>query len=152
VALSCQIENRRRSNKGEHKAPAYLQLTHAAKVPTLKDGDLIIYESVAIMSYLDRKYPDPPLFGETLEETSLIRRALEECESYVVSADDKVVRPILFGKGLDKSSVNCGRRPQMLHGAGLLQRGQVTVLQPSRLPMRMNIAAPRMRAKSSHTC
>jgi hypothetical protein len=104
------------------------------------------------MSYLDRKYPDPPLFGETLEETSLIRRALEECESYVVSADDKVVRPILFGKGLDKSSVNCGRRPQMLQGGGLLQRGQVTVLQPSRLPMRMNIAAPRMRAKSSHTC
>jgi len=32
----------------------------------------------------------------------LIWRALAECESYVVSAGDKVVRPIFFGKGLDK--------------------------------------------------
>jgi glutathione S-transferase len=71
-------------------------------VPTLKDGDFVIYESLAIMSYLDRKYPDPPLFGETPEETGLIWRVLAECESYLVSAGDKVVRPIFFGKGLDK--------------------------------------------------
>ena len=54
------------------------------------------------MSYLDRKYPDPPLFGETPEETGLIWRVLAECESYLVPAGDKVVRPIFFGKGLDK--------------------------------------------------
>jgi glutathione S-transferase len=53
------------------------------------------------MAYLDRKYPDPPLFGRTPEETGLIWRALAECESYMVSAGDKVVRPIFFGKGLD---------------------------------------------------
>jgi glutathione S-transferase len=32
----------------------------------------------------------------------LIWRALAECESYIVSAGDNVVRPIFFGKGLDK--------------------------------------------------
>jgi glutathione S-transferase len=89
-------------SKGENKAPAYLQLNPRGKVPTLKDGDFVIYESLAIMSYLDRKYPDPQLFGETPEETGLIWRMLAECESYLVSAGDKVVRPIFFGKGLDK--------------------------------------------------
>ena len=89
-------------SKDEHKAPAYLQLNPRGKVPTLKDGDFVIYESLAIMSYLDRKYPDPPLFCQTPEETALIWRTLVECESYVVSAGDKVVRPIFFGKGLDK--------------------------------------------------
>jgi glutathione S-transferase len=54
------------------------------------------------MAYLDRKYPDPPIFGTTPEETGLIWRALAECESYMVSAGDKVVRPIFFGQGLDK--------------------------------------------------
>ena len=81
-------------SKGENKAPAYLLLNPRGKVPTLKDGDFVLYESLAIMSYLDRKYPDPPLFGKTPEETGLIWRALAECESYVVSAGDKVVRPI----------------------------------------------------------
>jgi glutathione S-transferase len=89
-------------SKNEHKAPAYLRLNPRGKVPTLKDGDYVLDESLAIMSYLDRKYPNPPLFGETAEETGLIWRALAECESYIVSAGDKVVRPIFFGKGLDK--------------------------------------------------
>jgi len=89
-------------SKGENKRPAYLQLNPRGKVPSLKDGDFVLYESLAIMSYLDRKYPDPPLFGKTPEETGLIWRALAECESYVVSASNKVVRPIFLGEGLDK--------------------------------------------------
>jgi len=89
-------------SKGENKTPAYFQLNPRGKVPSLKDGDFVLYESLAIMSYLDRKYLDPPLFGKTPEETGLIWRALAECESYVVSASNKVVRPIFFGEGLDK--------------------------------------------------
>lgn len=89
-------------SKGEHKTPAYLQLNPRGKVPTLKDGNYILYESLAMMSYLDRKYPEPPLFGKTPEETGLIWRELLECESYIVGAGNKVVRPIFFGKGLDK--------------------------------------------------
>jgi glutathione S-transferase len=89
-------------SKGDNRTPAYLRLNPRGKVPTLKDGDFVLYESLAIMAYLDRKYPDPPLFGETPEQTGLIWRALAECESYMVSAGDKVVRPIFFGKGLDR--------------------------------------------------
>jgi glutathione S-transferase len=89
-------------SKGENQRPAYLKLNPRGKVPTLKDGDYVLNESLAIMSYLDRKYPDPPLFGKSAEEHGLIWRALAECESYMVSAGDKIVRPIFFGKGLDK--------------------------------------------------
>lgn len=74
----------------------------SGKVPTLKDGDFVLYESLGIMSYLDRKYPDPPLFGKTAEETGLIWRTLAEYESYMAPAGNKVVRPIFFGKGLDQ--------------------------------------------------
>ena len=59
-------------SKGEHKTPAYLRLNPRGKVPTLKDGEFVVYESIAIMAYLDRKYPDPPLFGKTAEEAGLI--------------------------------------------------------------------------------
>ena len=99
-------------SKGEHQAPAYLQLNPRGKVPLSKDGDFVIYESLAIMSYLDRKYPDPPLFGEAAEETGLIWRSLAECESYIVSAGDKVVRPIFFC-----SRAGCPRE-RILHASG----------------------------------
>jgi glutathione S-transferase len=89
-------------SKGENKSPEYLKLNPRGKVPTLKDGAFVVYESLAIMTYLDRKYPAPPLFGNSPEETGQIWRLISECESYLVSAGDKVVRPIFFGKGLDK--------------------------------------------------
>jgi glutathione S-transferase len=89
-------------SKGDHKTAAYLQLNPRGKVPTLKDGGFVLTESFAIMSYLDRKYPDPLLFGTTPEENGLIWRSLAECESYVVNTGDKLVRPIFFGQGLDR--------------------------------------------------
>ena len=89
-------------SKGEHKTPAYMQLNPRGKVPTLRDGEFVVYESLAIMSYLDRKYPTPPLFGATAEDTGLIWQAISECDSYFATAGDKVVRPMFFGKGLDK--------------------------------------------------
>lgn len=89
-------------SKGEHKTPAYLELNPRGKVPTLRDGGFVVYESLAIMSYLDRKYPTPPLFGTTAEETAVIWQTISECESYFAGAGDKVVRPLFFGKGLDK--------------------------------------------------
>jgi glutathione S-transferase len=88
-------------SKEEHKAPAYLRLNPRGKVPTLKDGDFVLYESIAIMAYLDRKYPTPPIFGTTAEQTGLIWRSVLECESYLLSAGDKIVRPLFFGKGLE---------------------------------------------------
>ena len=41
-------------SKGEHKAADYLRLNPRGKVPTLQDDDFVLYESLAIMMYLDR--------------------------------------------------------------------------------------------------
>src|SRR6266511_3681955 len=48
-------------SKGEHKAADYLRLNPRGKVPTLQDDDFVLYESLAIMTYLDRHYPEPPI-------------------------------------------------------------------------------------------
>src|SRR3990167_4669598 len=83
-------------SKQEHKSPDYLRLNPRGKVPTLKDGDFVLYESLAIMAYLDRKYPDPPLFGRTPQETGAIWRAISEAESYLVGPGSQVGRAIFF--------------------------------------------------------
>lgn len=90
-------------SKEEHKSPGYLKLNPRGKVPTLKDGDFVLYESLAIMSYLDRKHPDPPIFGRTPQETGLIGREISETDSYLGEPGAKIVRPVFFGKGLEKT-------------------------------------------------
>jgi glutathione S-transferase len=90
-------------SKGEHKSPGFLKLNPRGKVPVLKDDDFVLSESLAIMAYLDKKYPEPPLFGTSPQETGLIWRAIMEMEAYVLSASDKLVRPLFFGQGLDET-------------------------------------------------
>jgi glutathione S-transferase len=89
-------------SKQQHKEPGYLELNPRGKVPTLKDGAFVVYESIAIMAYLDRKYPQPPIFGTTPEETGSIWQIISEAESYLATAGDRIVRPLFFGKGLDQ--------------------------------------------------
>ena len=55
-------------SKQEHKSPQMLALNPRGRVPVLKDGDYVCFESLAILYYLDRKYPEPPIFGRTPEE------------------------------------------------------------------------------------
>ncbi len=43
--------------KGEHRSPEFLAINPAGKVPALKDEELLLTESGAIVTYLSDKYP-----------------------------------------------------------------------------------------------
>lgn len=47
--------------KREHKAPAYLAINPAGKLPALVDGDTRLFENAAICLYLGDKYPEAKL-------------------------------------------------------------------------------------------
>src|SRR5688572_22765680 len=61
-------------SKRQHKAPEHLAMNPRGKVPVLRDGDVTLYESLAILAYLERRFPEPPLLGTTARETGLIWR------------------------------------------------------------------------------
>ena len=58
----------------EQKSPDFLAVNRRGEVPALRHGDLVLTESVAIMAYLDAKFPDPPLFGGSAAATGQIWR------------------------------------------------------------------------------
>ena len=90
-------------SKEEHKTPDYLALNPRGKVPTLKDGDYVLSESIAIMAYLDRKQPEPPLFGRDASETGRVWKAISDSMSYFEPAGLRVVVPIFFGTAADNA-------------------------------------------------
>jgi glutathione S-transferase len=75
-----------------------LKLNFRGQVPVLKDGDYVCFESLAILYYLDLKYPEPPIFGRTPEESGVIMRVICEFQAYVEPHIDKVTRAV-FGGG-----------------------------------------------------
>lgn len=44
-------------SKGEHKQPEFLKINPGGKVPALVDGDLILTETAAIVTYICEKFP-----------------------------------------------------------------------------------------------
>jgi glutathione S-transferase len=89
-------------SKQEHKTPEFLKLNPRGKVPVLRDGDFVVYESLAVMKYLDDKHPEPPLFGRNPEEAARINLAICECTSYIETPVVDIVRPIFSGGVNDK--------------------------------------------------
>ena len=82
--------------KQEHKAPPLLKMNPRGRVPVLKDDDYVCFESLAILHYLDRKYPSPPLFGHTAEEAGTITRVICEYQSYAEEHLMRIIQAILF--------------------------------------------------------
>ena len=62
--------------KGEQRTPEYRRLNPNGKVPTLVDGDLVLWESHAIMTYLADKTPGNPLYPQHLEKRADVNRWL----------------------------------------------------------------------------
>ena len=79
----------------EHKAPHMLALNPRGRVPTLKDGDYVVFESLAVLYYLDRKYPEKPLFGDSPEEGAVIMRVCCEYQAYIEPHVMRITRAVL---------------------------------------------------------
>jgi glutathione S-transferase len=109
-------------SKGDHKTPGYLEMNPRGKVPVLKDGDLVLYESLAIMAYLDRQYPDPPLFGSDARRAAAVWQRVAEQLSYVDSLLPKVVLPIFFNRVAEEKASIEGASELVLEELARLER------------------------------
>ena len=111
--------------KQEHKAPALLKLNPRGRVPVLKDGDYVCFESLAILHYLDRKYPEPPLFGRTAEEAGTIMRVICEYQSYAEEHIMRIIQAILF-QGIEGRMEEIERAMHVLKEAPTIEQRLAT--------------------------
>jgi glutathione S-transferase len=85
-------------SKQEHKSPQMLALNPRGRVPVLKDGDYVCFESLAILYYLDLKYPQPGIFGGSPEEAGTIMRVICEYQAYIEPHVTQIARAVFLEK------------------------------------------------------
>jgi glutathione S-transferase len=83
-------------DKQEHQSPQMLKMNPRGRVPVLKDGDYVVFESVAILYYLELKYPGTPIFGASPEEAGVIMRVICEFQAYAEPSVQKIIEAV-FG-------------------------------------------------------
>jgi glutathione S-transferase len=89
----------------EHKSPHMLALNPRGRVPTLKDGDYVVFESLAVLYYLERKYPAKPLFGDSPEEGAVIMRVCCEFQAYIEGHVMRVANAVLMQREDSRSDL-----------------------------------------------
>ena len=62
-----------RLRRGEQRAPTFLAFNPQGLVPALEIDGLVLTESLAMIEYLDEKYPEPPLLPESPRERARVR-------------------------------------------------------------------------------
>lgn len=86
-------------SKQEQKSPRMLAMNPRGRLPVLKDGDYVVFESLAVIYYLDLKYPEPPIFGRSPEEAGVIMRVINEFQAYTEAYLSRITQALFTGSG-----------------------------------------------------
>ncbi len=96
-------EIKRMSFKSEdHKKEEYLKLNPNGEIPTLVDEGSVIYESTAIIEYLNDEYPEPPLMPEDSYARARARMVEDFCDLHMYKTAIKcLIKNKIKGEALD---------------------------------------------------
>jgi glutathione S-transferase len=85
---------------GDLKTAEFLTLNPRRRVPVLVDDGFALYESAAIVEYIDQKWPaGPPLFAAEVCERAVQRRMVREADQYLA----RIIERVAAGGGAEEA-------------------------------------------------
>jgi glutathione S-transferase len=82
---------------GDLNKPEFTALTPRRRVPVLVDGDFVLFESAAIVDYVEERWPgEPRLFSAELRQRAVERRMVREADAYFAAVMERLVAAVLF--------------------------------------------------------
>ncbi|MDB5673554.1 MAG: putative glutathione S-transferase [Sphingomonas bacterium] len=101
---------------GGNRTPEYRSIHPFAKVPTLDHGDFRLYETRAILNYIDRLLPSPSLTPSDIREAARMDQVIGIIDAYVMPRiSGAVTFPVLiaprFGMPVDPDAVAAAPAP-----------------------------------------
>lgn len=81
---------------GDFRSPDFARLNPRRRVPVLEHDDFVLYESAAILDYLEDIAPDPPLLAAEPRPRAIQRRLIREADQYVAEQLEHLVQAVFF--------------------------------------------------------
>ena len=89
---------------GDLKKPEFLAVNPRHRVPAIRDDGFALYESAAIVEYLEDTSPgEPRLLSADVRQRALQRRLVREADQYVAAAMEELAEAVLFTPPADLS-------------------------------------------------
>ncbi len=80
----------------KHRDPAYLAFNPYGRVPALEENGFVLYESTAILNYLEATHPDPPLVPADPRARALVDMHMRLCDQQMARPTGIVIFPKRF--------------------------------------------------------
>src|SRR6185436_8327692 len=80
----------------EHRGPEYLALNPYGRVPTLEENGFVLYESTAILDYLEATHPSPPLVPADARGRALVAMHMKLCDIQLARQTGTIIFPKRF--------------------------------------------------------
>lgn len=90
---------------GENRSAAYLKINPTGQVPTLVAGDVTLRESIAILAWLDRAFPDRPIWGGDIAAAARVWQDVMVMEGDLRLAVTGTARALLRGTTHDEANL-----------------------------------------------
>jgi len=81
---------------GAHRQAPYLELNPYGRVPTLVEDGFVLYESTAILGYLEATHPQPPLVPSGARERALVEMHMKLCDIQLARQTGTIIFPKRF--------------------------------------------------------
>jgi glutathione S-transferase len=97
---------------GAHRAPEHLQRHPFGRIPVLEHGSFRLYETQAIVRYIDRVVPQPPLTPSQPQAAARMDQLMNINDWYLfqgvanVIVFQRIIRPRLLGQPTDESAIS----------------------------------------------
>src|SRR5262245_51164860 len=85
-------------DRGDTRSPEFLAVNPRGKVPVIVDNGYALWESHAIVEYLEEQYPQLPLLPSDPKSRATVRRLMLEADNHLSDANTDLLEATLFRK------------------------------------------------------
>ena len=145
-------------DRGDLRTPEFRAVNPRGQVPAIVDNGFALWESMAIVEYLEERYPRQPLLPSDAEGRATVRRLMLEADNHLYAAQsdlmsatlyrsaDTAEDPVRIAEGQDKLLEELPRWDALLTGeylAGPLSLADFTAYPYLRLIRRIDDRQPK---------
>jgi len=96
---------------GEHKSIEYLEKHPFGRIPLIEHGNFVLYETQAILRYIDSEFPEPPFVPKNHQAAARMNQIIGINDWYffpkvaAVIVFHRIVGPRLLGTATDEAAI-----------------------------------------------
>ena len=101
-------------DNNDTKTPEFLAINPRGRVPAILDGDFPLWDSSAIIEYIEERYPEKPLLPKDVKTRASVRRMVNEADNYLQAASSELMEQAVYLTAAERTAERTANAKKMM--------------------------------------